>query len=456
MAIPAKAQKLGSWITNVIIWGVFIYLIYLAVTDKKIEFTVYIILGFAYVMHFIFMFNGEVFSYVCHISQGNAIYTKMGELFKTAPIIEFTSESYHYSYYTHRASPPRKGGHRTGGGHRAGGVHHGHTRTTRTRVVTYRDRYSLPYCSTRDVSGLFLLDTQNAGTKNFIQLELKKCIDFADSISYSDYIKAKNEFWQRNRYRDLYMEYHENRDIPGFNEHELVQLRDGCNCCLGGFFYIFWTILSLGKIYECYVNSLCHTQSYKIRKLISTRYNLLQPKYVEQYMPLTPAIKLPDTDYTYNPEDVGCAFNSADINPPSESELQQAEMYESYVPNYNVTGVQSVGGNLQVGVVQDLAEFENVNYDAAPPGFVSGDVELQQGSMTNQAPMNQEMNEQNGSQPMIVGQNQNNMYPYPQNQQSYPQYQYYAQNQMNQRGSGDLVLKDNEQKDLIENSSEKN
>ena len=63
----------------------------------------------------------------------------------------------------------------------------------------------MPYYSSRDISGLFILNCQKEVVQNkaYIQLELLEEINFADNISYMDYENVKNDFYMRNRPRDF-------------------------------------------------------------------------------------------------------------------------------------------------------------------------------------------------------------------------------------------------------------
>ena len=144
--------------------------------------------GVTYLIYIISMLCSSTFSYLRHKKSGNGIYNKMKDLFSTAPVITFTAQCYHYEtrHYTVNNNGKRE------------------HRTERVRVNTHYDRMDMPYYSTKDVSGLFLLDVDraNIAAKTYIKLHLGKCIDFADAISYADYIAIKTDFWRRNRFRD--------------------------------------------------------------------------------------------------------------------------------------------------------------------------------------------------------------------------------------------------------------
>ena len=211
----------------------------------------------------------------------------------------------------------------------------------------------LPYYSARDVSGLFLLDIakENASQKAFIKLHLQKEVNFADSISYSDYIMQKDAFWMRNRYRDALMDFDETRTIPGFHTENLVQIRDYHPSGVSSGLYIASCFLMFCQFYKRYVDSFCVFQNYKIRKIVSTRFDLLQPTYCQQYSQITPALNLTGTMMTYQPADVGYCSSNYQASMPTAEELEKAKQYDKMVPHY---GFSSVGGDAQIGVVQDL------------------------------------------------------------------------------------------------------
>ena len=94
-----------------------------------------------------------------------------------------------------------------------------------------------------------------------------------------DYQMQKDSFWRRNVFKDKYFNFQETRYIPGLEKENLVRIGDSDPCCASFFIYFIFIILTLGEFYKWYFNSLCVEQTYKIRKLVSTRYDLNQPIY---------------------------------------------------------------------------------------------------------------------------------------------------------------------------------
>ena len=81
--------------------------------------------------------------------------------------------------------------------------------------------------------------------------------------------------------KDEFFDFKEERTIPGFTEHNLIKLTNKDSCLINFFLFFLATLLTLGEIYTIYLNSCSIKQSFKIRKIISTRYDLNQVKYDE-------------------------------------------------------------------------------------------------------------------------------------------------------------------------------
>lgn len=155
----------------------------------------------------------------------------------------------------------------------------------------------------------------------------------------------KEGFWQRNRYRVAYMDFNETRSIDGFHEYNLVQIGDYVPPDISAGRYLLFTFLTTVQFYKKKIDNLCVLQNYKIRKLVSTRYNLLLPDYSQQYASICPALNMNSQMMTYESNNTGYCYESASINVPSPEELEKAKQYESNVPHYGFT---SVGGDINI------------------------------------------------------------------------------------------------------------
>ena len=347
------------WFFQIAVWGLIaaVLVFYFIGTEEQWQYYAYG-LGVAYLVYLILEFCSPTSKYLCNKSSDQGMYEKMGRHFRTPPEILFNCECYHYEIRHHTSRD--KNGH----------VRH---YTTRERVVTYRETYSMPYYSERDVSGLFYLNCDKAYVerKHYIKLELKEEINFADAISYMDYEFEKDLFWRRNRFRDVHMDFRESRIVPGMVHHNLIRLTQKEPCSVNYFFFFLFTILTFSQFYKSYVNSFCVYQKYKVRKLVSTRYDLNQ----QVYQTFVPQLNLIVQQYDYQPQDYNYLNNQYDLKLPTEEELERAKQYQSKVPDYQIS---SGGGQMQAGVIVDNPSYSSYEANQPPAAFasVAGNVAL--------------------------------------------------------------------------------
>lgn len=358
----SMCYTISCWIFQVLVWGLLATLIIFLVVLRDQENVDKLLggLGLCYLTYLFLEFYSSTSRYLCHKNTGQGMYEKMGCFFRTYPYIQFYCECYHYHtvHYTEKT----KNGTRT--------------RTRKERRVTHKETFLLPYYSSRDVSGLFYLHCEEAyiRRKSYIKLELQEEINFADPISYMDYEYQKDAFWRRNRFRDVYMAFEEKRYIPGLTHHNLIKLGETEPFTVNFFFFFLSTILTFAEFYKIYVDSWCVFQVFKLRKLVSTRYDLNAPVYVERYIPLVPQLNLISQQYSYEPTYYNYLNSDYQVKIPTEQELEMAQQYQSKIPDYHVS---SSGNKFEMGVIQDDPSYSSYSSEP-PPAFssVGGNVGL--------------------------------------------------------------------------------
>ena len=397
--------KVSCWIFQILTWISLIVSIIVVINGS--EASIFGSFGACYFIYIILEFCSPTSRYLCNKSSDMGMYEKMGRNFRTPPEVRFHCECYHYETVQH--SRTDKDGRRE-------------YYTTREKRISYSETYSLPYYSERDVSGLFYLNCDRAVVekKFFIKLELKEEINFADAISYYDYQVAKRNFWVRNRFRDVHFNFWETRVIPGMEHHNLVKIGNVEPFCANFCCFFLCVMLMGGEFFRIYMDSLSVYQKFKVRKLISTRYNL----NIEVYQVFVPQLDLISQQYTYQPEQYNYINNDYKVDLPTEEELEQAKQYQNKIPDYQIS---SGGGEYQNGVIMDNQNYSDYNPNEPPPEFavVGGDVALgkdqinaqggppagygQEGFKFEIAPQGQDSGNQGYSSSQ--GQNQNNYYP---------------------------------------------
>ena len=298
-----------------------------------------------YALYIIIEFCSPTSKYLCRKNKG--IREKMSEIFQTKPKFTLSCECYHYETYEYETTDSE-----------------GNTVTeTRTvKVVSHRENYIIPYYCCRDVSGLFVLNTDKnkIRKKAFIKLELKDNINFAEAISYYDYICEKNNFISRNEHRDVYFKMKEKKIIENLKHHYLINLGDSSPCFVHFFWFLIFTILPLAEFYKIYFNSLCIYQNYTIRKLISSRYDLSTHENNAKYDKFNPQLNLITQQIIFEPNSY--IFINPFFNPtkPSEEKLIESNRYEHLIPKYEINTDYDISRR---GTIKDNPLFINFNDD---------------------------------------------------------------------------------------------
>ena len=325
------------WFFQISVWILLVTSIVLIFLKNEIYSKFLIAFGVADFIYLILELCSPTGKYLCNKSSDEGMYQKLLVYFRTPPRISFHCECYHYETTTHT---------------RTDSEGNTETYTTTEKVTTHTETYHMPYYSVRDVSGLFYLncDMAEALKKTYIKLKLGEEINFADAISYMDYKIERENFDARNRDRDEFYDSHESRSIPGIIHHNLVKIGKKDPCSVNYFFFFLSTLLTFAEFYKAYVNSFCITQKYKIRKIISTRYDLNQPAFEEKYRAFNPSINLIIQTYTYENKDFNYLNDTYSVNLPTEEELEKAKEFQGQVPNYHISTGQ---GSFQAGVIID-------------------------------------------------------------------------------------------------------
>ena len=300
-----------------------------------------------YVIYIAMEFCSDVLKYICSKTNQSGIFEKLGQFYSSYPVIKFDCECYHYKYQKVRGL--RRG--------RKGGVS-----MHSVRVISYKDTLIFPYYSGRDVSGLFYLNCDNPESKYYVQLEIEEEINFADTISYMDYEKTKDRFWRKNVFKDKLFYFKESRYLPDLEKEILVKINDSEPCLVNCFWYFIFTMLTLTEIYKFYFNSLCVKQKYKIRKLISTRYDLNQ----QIYNNFIPQIDVISRQQSYDENYYNYINNDYKLKLPTAEELEKSEKYKKNIPKYKLS---KGGKESHAGVIIDDPEILVFDSNKPPETF---------------------------------------------------------------------------------------
>ena len=326
--------SITCWILQAIIWigGIAFFLVEPyekseVFYDKKYLSNGYILIivfeSITYIWYVIIQFCSPTFHYLRHKRNDENLYDKMKQLFHTYPQIQFVCESYHYET-------------RTVTTYDSNGI--ASTRTETVRVVTRVATKFFDYYSSRDVSGLFNLnyDESAIADKLYVKLELFTNIDFADAVTYSDYIREKEQFCDENRHYDLYMDFFQNNIISGLTNYNLINITKDNPCGMSLFRYVFFTFAGFAQIYKAYINSKCIYKSFTIRKLISSRYSLNTEECDSKYNKFDPVISFQDERITLPSDFISYISKNLEQKLPTQEDIESAQQYQDKVFNTQI------------------------------------------------------------------------------------------------------------------------
>lgn len=303
-------------------------------------------MGIFYLMSLIWLCMGSnrVIKLLSNINENNRINNIIDNLFKEKPEVIINCLCYHMETRSTTTTDAN-----------------GRTQTTYTTVMvpTYSESQNLNIFSYLDVSGIFTLkDT----TKKYIQLELGKEINFNDEITLYDIETIKNDLYTRNRFRDAHISISVNRILPSYKEFYLVRLTNEENCFIQKWIYIIFFILTLDKFYELYLDCICSNQFFVIKKVVSSRQNVLEnPKYSQ----FISGYHIKEENITLERNTIGGVDNEIEVKLPTEQEIELAKNYNKYIPQYMMKENGEVI-NMNHTSIENLMEIKEENKQASP------------------------------------------------------------------------------------------
>ena len=313
------------WFFSIIVWALIGLIVYYNIYENNPIMKKKCIISFIfyYIVYIILQYYSPTFKYLLN-KEKLSLHAKMAEIFQMKPEVLLKVKKYHY--VTERYSYTDDDGKR-------------HEGTITVRSWNGENIQSMKYKS----------------WKAYVELEIKLEINFADAISYSDYEKAKSDFYSQNKDADDYTQLDEEITVKDLRHHYLIKIMDKDPCTINIYFYIFFCIITLAQIYKIYFSTFCIHKKFTIRKLISTRYDLGNPQYGPNYESMKPQISLNHLKFSYEPNNYLFTDNLYNPQKPSIIELKNAKQYENKIPNYQI-----YSGNYN-GEIMDNPDFKNLN-----------------------------------------------------------------------------------------------
>lgn len=342
-----------NWITQLGLLISICILIAFIISNKRVPEALIIITTIFYAFYIITCFSSTTFRYFLNKHQAESIHNHMEKLYYTPPRLIFRAESYHYET-VYRSETDSEG--------------NTVTSTSTEKRVTHIDTEELKFCSWRDISGLFLLDSEKFLQKGnekkvYLKLELTCDLDFADDLTKYDYEFQKEQFKMKNVYKDDHMDFSENLSIDSFTRYNLVKISDEKPICLNiCVFLIFTFIIPFMQFYKIYVNSLCINQEYRLKKLVSSRYNLNNfhdEELNKRFSNNIPKIHIhgEETIFDNQPHNYNKVYDL-----PTEEEIQESKKFSSskYGSRFTI-GLKAEQNNAKNKEILNKNDFEQQN-----------------------------------------------------------------------------------------------
>ena len=180
--------------------------------------------------------------------------------------------------------------------------------------------FNWEFYSSRDITGILKIDQDHVQYKSYYHILNIKCENiFNDTISYMDFEKQK---FQGRNYSKLFN-----------NKYPKICIQFGAKCPYNCWVNIFLCLLSFGHIYKLILDRPWIEQNITIKKVVSTIYNLTEPKFDEMYNILNP--KLLINNKLMSIDNFKYLNSNYRVRIPSDEELKSAEKYRAEIEEFH-------------------------------------------------------------------------------------------------------------------------
>lgn len=267
------------WILSILTWCSILWFVLPFFIDEEYEAELvsHVFLAFVITVYYVIEFCSSSSKYLCNRTEDSSIYSYMERMFYTPLHKVMKISCYHYEERTYTDSDSDG---------------NSSTKTEIVEVTTHEASERYFYTSWRDISGKFDLNISVPLAKHerpFVMLHLRLAMKRACDGTKSDFDNQKASFIRRND-RDVRYHFKERLEIEGYKEFNLVRVSDHRPVCLHFGWFLLFTLITMAELYKLYMDHFCRTQTFTIRKVVSTREDLNSPINAEKYIPFAPAI----------------------------------------------------------------------------------------------------------------------------------------------------------------------
>ena len=126
----------------------------------------------------------------------------------------------------------------------------------------------------------------------FVKLEIINDISFADDISMSDYRNKVINIYNGNRKKDKEFVFSESRYYIGYKRYNLLHINEENTIINQQWMCLLFYFFTVGWLYDIIMSCYCIHQQMIIRKIISTRMNLLEDEQSTKFSSEQPSLSI--------------------------------------------------------------------------------------------------------------------------------------------------------------------
>lgn len=306
-----------DWIIQIALWvSIALLILIKSNNNDNPTFLHQLSLGFFGLMYFVYLINGifisRTFKMLLSQKTSSTLSSIIESLIEEKPELSFKVECYHFE-----------------SSNLNGDIENNsiENEEREIRTTTFAEKQTFDYYCSRDVSGPLSLNSDNEIKDQYyyINLTLKTDIIFNDALTCFDYHKQKETFLNQYRWKDVHMDFIEQKYLPGCALQRIYKIQNKSPFCVIWQTYIIFLLFGLIELFKMYVKSFVIQYTYTVRKIISTKENLNHSKY-DCY---NPKLIINDKETAF----ANYIFINQNykVKAPDENEINNAKQYECMI-----------------------------------------------------------------------------------------------------------------------------
>ena len=318
-----KCRSVWDWIIQIARWTSIVLLIVSLSSKQSVrtENSVFtpLMTGMLCFVFIIYVVNNTAFSntfkFLYKMEKSETLFQVLQNFFQKSPEIMFNLEC--FQYVSQNNSFSNQGGNDTG-----------IEQPKMKKVITFSDqKKKFKYYCWRDISGTFAIDSKEYSKKQkyFINLTIIENISFVDSVTYLDLKRQKDDFLANKKQGDDNYELTEIKRILDKLQNKLIKLSNECPPSVKWYWYIVACAFCVVEIYKLYLLFFVIKKTFTVKKLVSSRNNLIE----DDYKSSQPILKVFDEVFTF--ENTSKINKKVKVKEATKEEIQEAEDYLSYL-----------------------------------------------------------------------------------------------------------------------------